>query len=145
MQNLEISANASAGRASSPAFLQSAKADASDREAFLQRKEQVMVEINHHAGLIFEDPAHSKIAASKLSSWVSEEVSFQNIRSFSDSVTAGRIHGLINERLDAFVQDNKKILDTAIFNAQDERFEYFGIRTIYDRYLLKNPKSRDVI
>ena len=145
MQNLEISANASASRAGSPAFLKSAKVDARDREAFLQRKEQVMVAINHHAGLIFEDPAHSKIAASKLSSWVSEEVSFQNIRSFSDSVTAGRIHGLINERLLAFVQDNKKILDTAIFNVQDERFEYFGIRTIYDRYLLKNPKSRDVI
>jgi len=145
MQNLEINANASAGRASSPAFLKGPIVDANDREAFLRRKEQVMVEINHHAGLIFEDPAHSKIAAGKLSSWVSEEVSFQNIHSFSDSVTAGRIHGLINERLDAFVQDNKKILDTAIFNAQDERFEYFGIRTIYDRYLLKNPKSRDVI
>jgi len=145
MQNLETTAIISANRGSAPGFVHSSKTNADARDAFRERKEHVMVEINHHAGLIFEDPAHSKIAASKLSSWISEEVSFQNIRSFSDSVTAGRSHGLINERLYSFVQDNKKILDTAIFNAQDERFEYFGIRTIYDRYLLKNPKSRDVI
>ena len=26
-----------------------------------------------------------------------------------------------------------------------DRFEFFGIRTVYDRYLLKNPETREVI
>ena len=28
---------------------------------------------------------------------------------------------------------------TAIDPARDREFEYFGLRTLYDRYLLKNP------
>jgi ribonucleoside-diphosphate reductase alpha chain len=110
-----------------------------------QRKDTVMVDIQHHAGLIFEDPSHSKIAAQKLSAWISEEVSLQGIMSFKDSLMAGRSHGLVNERLMNFAEQYCDVLNAAIIPEQDYRFEYFGIRTIYDRYLLKHPHTREVI
>jgi ribonucleoside-diphosphate reductase alpha chain len=43
-----------------------------------------------------------------------------------------------------FVEANKAALCAAIEPYRTDRFEYFGLRTVYDRYLLKNPKSRQV-
>ena len=108
-------------------------------------KETVLVEIQHHAGLIFEDPVHSKTAAGKLSQWISQEVSLQSIPSFTASIMAAAIHKLMNDRLLSFVTEHAEILNAAIIPEQDERFEYFGIRTIYDRYLLKHPTTREVL
>jgi ribonucleoside-diphosphate reductase alpha chain len=108
-------------------------------------KERMMVEINHHAHLIFEDPAQSKIAARKLSTWIMQEVSEQGISSFSDSIKRGVSHGLVNQRLHHFVTEYQDVLDATIIVNQDDRFEFFGIRTIYDRYLLKHPQTRQVI
>ncbi len=36
-------------------------------------------------------------------------------------------------------------LDHAIDDAYDRRFEYFGLRTVYDRYLLRHPTTRLVV
>ena len=118
---------------------------AKSRDDFKRIKDTVMVDINRHASLIFEDTVHSKIAARLLSQWTSREVSQQGIGSFSDSIKAGIAHGLVNNRLAQFVLEHKSILNAAINSEQDERFEFFGIRTIYDRYLLKHPQTRDVI
>ena len=37
----------------------------------------------------------------------------------------------------------RKLNDAMDFN-RTELFEYFGLRTVYDRYLLKNPETREV-
>jgi ribonucleoside-diphosphate reductase alpha chain len=104
-----------------------------------------MVEINHYAALIFVDPANSKTAAQKLSQWIQYEVGSLGIKNFSDSIGMGRKLGMVNDRLLAFVTGHEDILNAAINNEQDQRFEFFGIKTIYDRYLLKHRTTRDVI
>jgi ribonucleoside-diphosphate reductase alpha chain len=94
--------------------------------------------------LIGEEPEYSRLAARLLSIYVDEEVRSQKIKSFADAVTLGHNAGLINEVTYRFVERNKTALSAAIEPFRTDRFEYFGLRTIYDRYLLKNPKSRQV-
>lgn len=94
--------------------------------------------------LIGEEPEYSKLAARLLSIYVDEEVRSQKIQSFADSIAFGFQAGLIGESTAKFVETNKAALCAAIEPYRTDRFEYFGLRTIYDRYLLKNPKSRQV-
>lgn len=94
--------------------------------------------------LIGEEPEYSKLAARLLSTFVDEEVRSQKIQSFSDAVNFGYNAGLLSESLYQFVQTHKATLSAAIEPFRTDRFEYFGLRTVYDRYLLKNPLSRQV-
>lgn len=94
--------------------------------------------------LIGEEPEYSKLAARLLSIYIDEEVRVQKIQSFADAISFGFSNGLIAEATHKFVQANKAALCAAIEPYRTDRFEYFGLRTIYDRYLLKNPKSRQV-
>ncbi len=95
--------------------------------------------------LIGEEPAYSKLAARLLARFVDEEVGNQNIRSFSDSIKAGFEKGLISKEKYDFIRDNKEALNIIIDPTRTRKFEYFGLRTVYDRYLLKDPVTRDVI
>jgi ribonucleoside-diphosphate reductase alpha chain len=95
--------------------------------------------------LIGEDPEYSRLAARLLSIYMDEEVRSQNIQSFADSITMGYQNGLISEATYQFVQNHKAALCAAIEPYRTDRFEYFGLRTVYDRYLLKNPTTRQVI
>jgi ribonucleoside-diphosphate reductase alpha chain len=95
--------------------------------------------------LIGEEPAYSKLAARLLARYIDEEVANQGIRSFYDSVRKGVENGLISKEKFAFIKDNKEALNIIIDPSRTRRFEYFGLRTVYDRYLLKDPHSRDVI
>jgi ribonucleoside-diphosphate reductase alpha chain len=94
--------------------------------------------------LISEDPEYSRLAARLLSTYIDEEVKSQKIGSFADSVQFGFKNGLLSEDTLNFVNANKAELCAAIEHYKTDRFEYFGLRTVYDRYLLKNPKSRQV-
>lgn len=95
--------------------------------------------------LTFEEPEYSKLAARLLAEFVDEEVASQEIGKFSHSILAGSRKGLISQSVTAFVAANARELDRAIDQSRNDLFEYFGLRTLYDRYLLKNPESRDVI
>ncbi len=97
------------------------------------------------AGLIFEEPEYSRLAARLLNNYIGKEVSNQEIHSFSQSITFGFENGLINQRTFDFVLENSRKLNYAIDDTKNELFEFFGLRTLYDRYLLKNPEKRDVI
>ena len=94
--------------------------------------------------LIGEDPEYSRLAARLLSTYIEEEVRSLKIDSFADSVQFGRTHGLLADTVYQFVMTHKAELCAAIEHYRTDRFEYFGLRTVYDRYLLKNPKSRQV-
>src|SRR3989344_1774058 len=94
--------------------------------------------------LIGEDPEYSRLAARLLSTYIEEEVRSLKIDSFADSVNFGFTHGLLAEGTHQFVMTHKAELCAAIEHYRTDRFEYFGLRTVYDRYLLKNPKSRQV-
>lgn len=94
--------------------------------------------------LIGEDPEYSRLASRLLAIYIDEEVRSQKIKSFADSVTAGYNAGLVAEDTYRFVEANKTALSAAIESFRTDRFEYFGLRTIYDRYLLKNPQTRQI-
>jgi ribonucleoside-diphosphate reductase alpha chain len=92
-----------------------------------------------------EEPQYSRLAARLLSACIGKEVRGQGIASFSQAVSLGHAEGLIGDATAAFVKDNARKLDDAIDPAGDQEFEYFGIKTVYDRYLLRHPSSRLVI
>ncbi|MCX2183488.1 ribonucleoside-diphosphate reductase subunit alpha [Streptomyces sp. SKN60] len=97
------------------------------------------------AGLIAEDPAYSRLAARLLTLTIAEEAAGQGAVSFSGSVAVGHREGLIADRTAAFVALHAERLDAAIDPAADDRFGYFGLRTLYSRYLLRHPITRKVI
>ena len=94
--------------------------------------------------LIGEDPEYSRLAARLLSTYIDEEVKSQKIGSFADSIQNGFNHGLLSQQTYDFIMAHKTELCAAIEHYKTDRFEYFGLRTVYDRYLLKNPKTRQV-
>ena len=108
-------------------------------------KELDKLSIQTAASLIFEEPEYSRLAAHLLNSYIEKEVENQEIHSFSQSIAFGLQEGLINERTANFVKANSRKLNNAIDETRNELFEFFGLRTVYDRYLLKNPTTRDVI
>ncbi|MBA8884315.1 ribonucleoside-diphosphate reductase alpha chain [Dokdonella fugitiva] len=97
------------------------------------------------ASFIAEEPEYSRVAARLLAGYIDKEVQGLGVHSFSQSIRLGHDAGLINERVLAFVEANARKLNDAIDPAHTRRFEYFGLRTLYDRYLLKHPTSRQVI
>ncbi|MEV5000310.1 ribonucleoside-diphosphate reductase subunit alpha [Nocardioides sp. LML1-1-1.1] len=97
------------------------------------------------AELIGEEPAYSRLAARLLAGYVDKEIRNQGVASFSQSVALGHAEGVIGDETAAFVKDNARKLDFAIDESGDRRFEYFGLRTVYDRYLLRHPTTRLVI
>lgn len=97
------------------------------------------------AALTAEEPEYGQLAARLLAAFVDKEVSGQDIHSFSQSIATGFELGILNERLRDFVQVNARKLNDAIDLTASRRFEYFGLRTVYDRYLLRHPTKRFVI
>ena len=108
-------------------------------------KELDKLSIQTAASLIFEEPEYSKLGARLLNQYVEKEVRNQEIHSFSQSIAFGVKEGLIGDRVAQFVIENSRKLNDAIDNTRNDLFEFFGLRTLYDRYLLKNPETRDVI
>ena len=97
------------------------------------------------ASLIFEEPEYSRLAARLLNQYIGKEVRNQEVHSFSQSIALGVKEGLIGQRVAQFVSENSRKLNDAIDQTRNDLFEFFGLRTLYDRYLLKNPVTRDVI
>jgi ribonucleoside-diphosphate reductase alpha chain len=108
-------------------------------------KELDELSIQTAAGLTAEEPQYSRLAARLLSTCIDKEVENQGIHSFSQSIQAGVAAGLISERLAAFTAEHRRKLDDAVAADRTEAFEYFGLRTLYDRYLLRHPATRAVL
>ncbi|MBX6356258.1 MAG: ribonucleoside-diphosphate reductase subunit alpha [Micromonosporaceae bacterium] len=97
------------------------------------------------ADMIGEEPQYSRLAARLLSRYIDKEVRGHGIASFSQSIRLGHAEGLIGDPTAEFVAAYARKLDDAVDPAGDQRFEYFGLRTVYDRYLLRHPTTRLVI
>ncbi|MGX2994623.1 ribonucleoside-diphosphate reductase subunit alpha [Streptomyces sp. JNUCC 64] len=97
------------------------------------------------AGLISEDPAYSRLAARLLTLTIAAEAASQGVRAFSGSVATGHREGLIADRTADFVAKHSARLDALIDPAADDRFGYFGLRTLHSRYLLRHPITRKVV
>ncbi|MGV9242860.1 ribonucleoside-diphosphate reductase subunit alpha [Streptomyces sp. NPDC003710] len=97
------------------------------------------------AGLISEDPAYSRLAARLLTIGIRNEAASQGVTSFTESVAVGHREGLIADRTAAFVRLHAGRLDALVDPGADDRFGYFGLRTLHSRYLLRHPITRKVI
>ncbi|GAA4589851.1 ribonucleoside-diphosphate reductase subunit alpha [Planotetraspora phitsanulokensis] len=97
------------------------------------------------AEMIGEEPQYSRLAARLLSGYIGKEVRGQGIASFSQAIRLGHAEGLIGDSTAEFVAAAAGELDDAVDPRGDLRFEYFGLRTVYDRYLLRHPVTRLVV
>ncbi len=103
------------------------------------------ISIQTAAALIAEEPEYSRLAARLLLATIEKEVAGQNIYSFSQSIEVGHREGVVSKEAAEFVAANARKLNSAIDAHFSDRFEYFGLRTVYDRYLLRHPITRQVI
>ncbi|MEZ2345734.1 ribonucleoside-diphosphate reductase subunit alpha [Terriglobus sp. RCC_193] len=103
------------------------------------------ISIDTAASLIAEEPQYSKLAARLLLATILKEVAGQNLHSFSQSIEYGFQQGVVGPAVAEFVTVHARKLNHAIDENFSDRFEYFGLRTVYDRYLLRDPLSRKVI
>jgi ribonucleoside-diphosphate reductase alpha chain len=108
-------------------------------------RELDQLNIQTAASLIAEEPEYSRLASRLLAGFIAKEVASQNIYSFSQSIEFGHKFGLIGDACLEFVKANARKLNNAVDDQRTDLFEYFGLRTVYDRYLLKNPDTREVI
>jgi len=97
------------------------------------------------AALIVEEPNYSRLAARLLATTIDKEVRNQDIHSFSQSISTGHRLGLIGDDVADFVATNARKLNDTVDPERDKLFEFFGLRTVYDRYLLRHPDGRDVL
>lgn len=103
--------------------------------------------IRNAAALIAEEPGYSTMAARILATVIHKEVEGQNIHSFSQSVAAAHRLGLMDDDVAEFVEANQRKLNQAVADrwGRDDLYTYFGLRTVYDRYLQRHPQRRTVI
>ncbi|GAA3852184.1 ribonucleoside-diphosphate reductase subunit alpha [Streptomyces sedi] len=101
------------------------------------------------AGLIAEEPSYSRLAARLLTLAIREEAAGQGAVTFADSVAVGHREGLIGDTTAAFVRTHAEelnaLLARTVAEGADDRFGYFGLRTVQSRYLLRHPLHRKVI
>ena len=97
------------------------------------------------SSFMVDEPAYSKLAARLLAAFIDKEVEIQGVYSFSQSIRLGFDVGMINERVMRCAEANARKLNDAIDVERTREFEFFGLRTLYDRYLLKHPTARLVI
>ena len=98
--------------------------------------------IHTAAGLTFNEPQHSRLAARFLADEIREEVVEAGATSFTASVSIARSVGIANDRLWRFVSTHGPALEAAIRPERDQLFAWFGLKTLRDRYLLRDPESR---
>ena len=88
---------------------------------------------------------YSLLASRLMARYIDEEVQNQGILHFFDSIKAGYKCGLISKTAFHFVKEHKEALNIIVDKTRSRELEYFGIRTLYDRYLLKHSETREVI
>jgi ribonucleoside-diphosphate reductase alpha chain len=101
--------------------------------------------VNAAAALTYEEPQYSKVAARLLTVGIAAEAADAGVTAFSTSVAAAHAQGLLDDRIAGFVAAHADQLDALVDPDADDRFEYFGLRTVYDRYLLRHPETRQVL
>ena len=97
------------------------------------------------ASFMIEEPGYSKLAARLLGAFIDKGVQGLGVYSFSHSIRLGFDVGLINERVLNFVEAHARKLNDAIEPERTHDIDYFGQRTLYDRYRLKHPTRRHVL
>ncbi len=106
-------------------------------------KELDDLSISNAVMLMAEEPNYSKVAARMLADGIRKEVGRDMV--FSDYIKTAFEHGLISKEVYDLATYNIQTIEFAIRHGRDDCFEYFGIKTVTDRYLLRHPVTRKLI
>lgn len=93
--------------------------------------------------LMAHEPNYSKVAARMLSENIRKEVGRD--WAFRDYVKNAAELGVIHDQVFGLAQADIQSIEYAIHHERDDLFEYFGLKTVVDRYLLRHPKTRRLI
>ncbi|MCX7807729.1 MAG: ribonucleoside-diphosphate reductase subunit alpha, partial [Deltaproteobacteria bacterium] len=107
-------------------------------------EELIELVIQTAAALITEHPDYSRLAGRLLSQSIWKGARQQGILSFGDCIRFGFSLGLINDRMLAWIEKEGNVFDQAIQESRDWLFDYFGLKTLADRYLLRHPETRKI-
>lgn len=99
--------------------------------------------ISNAVMLMADEPNYSKVAARMLAEGAKKAVGRDTV--FSDYIELAHEQGLLADHVLQLVKENTQAIDFAIRHERDDLFEYFGLKTITDRYLLRHPKTRKII
>jgi ribonucleoside-diphosphate reductase alpha chain len=99
--------------------------------------------ISNAVMLMGEEPNYSKVAARMLSESIRKEVGRDT--AFRDYIQLAFELGLLHSSVLELVSQDRDRLEYAIRHDRDDLFEYFGLKTVADRYLLRHPKTRKLI
>ena len=94
-----------------------------------------------------EEPNYSKVAARLLSQQLEAEVNSQLTEAacFEDYLTLAVKVGLLASDIADRALTEIGLIEDAIDHERDDLFEYFGLKTVGDRYLLRHPTTRKLI
>ena len=99
--------------------------------------------ISNAVMLMADEPNYSKVAARMLAESIKKEVGRDQV--FSDYIELAHSTGLLSNHVLELVRANSQAIDFAIRHERDDLFEYFGLKTVADRYLLRHPQTRKII
>jgi ribonucleoside-diphosphate reductase alpha chain len=99
--------------------------------------------ISNAVMLMAEEPNYSKVAARMLSEGIRKEVGPDV--AFRDYIKIAAEQGLLGPNVIELAGMDYQTLEYAIRHERDDNFEYFGLKTVADRYLLRHPKTRKLI
>ncbi len=106
-------------------------------------KELDDLSISNAVMLMAEEPNYSKVAARMLADGIRKEVGRDEV--FSDYIKRSFELDLISSQVFELSRANFQEIEFAIRHGRDDNFEYFGLKTVADRYLLRHPKTRKII
>jgi len=99
--------------------------------------------ISNAVMLMAEEPRYSKVAARMLSESIRKEVGRD--LGFRDYIRRAVDLGLLHDGIMGLSQEHFLELEYAIRHERDDLFEYFGLKTVADRYLLRHPETRQLV
>ncbi len=99
--------------------------------------------ISNAVMLMADEPNYSKVAARMLSESIRKEVGRD--AAFRDYIKNAFELGLLSSQVAELANEDIQTIEYAIHHERDDFFEYFGLKTVSDRYLLRHPKTRNRI
>ncbi len=99
--------------------------------------------ISNSVMLMAEEPNYSKVAARMLSESIRKEIGRD--MGFRDYLNLAFELGLLSSKVLELVGQDVLKIEYAIRHERDDLFEYFGLKTVADRYLLRHPSTRKLI
>jgi ribonucleoside-diphosphate reductase alpha chain len=99
--------------------------------------------ISNAVMLMSDEPNYSKVAARMLAESIRKEVGRDT--AFRDYIKTAFEVGLLNSNVLELASQDVSAVEYAIRHERDDLFEYFGLKTLGDRYLLRHPHTRKLI